>query len=46
MIAMLSTGEFQERSAKLGVRLHDRLSALPREVVREVRGDQIESAIS
>ncbi|HUL24219.1 MAG TPA: ornithine--oxo-acid transaminase [Streptosporangiaceae bacterium] len=38
VIAMLSTGEFQERSAKLGTRLHDRLSALPREVVREVRG--------
>jgi ornithine--oxo-acid transaminase len=38
VIAMLSTGELQERSAKLGVRLHDRLSALPRELVREVRG--------
>jgi ornithine--oxo-acid transaminase len=38
VIAMLSTGEFQERSAKLGSHLHDRLSALPRGVVREVRG--------
>jgi len=38
VIAMLSTGEFQERSAKLGTRMHDRLSALPREAVREVRG--------
>jgi ornithine--oxo-acid transaminase len=38
VIAMLSTGEFQERSAKLGSRLHDRLSALPRDAVREVRG--------
>jgi ornithine--oxo-acid transaminase len=38
VIAMLATGEFQERSAKLGVHLHDRLSALPREVVKEVRG--------
>jgi ornithine--oxo-acid transaminase len=38
VIAMLSTGEFQERSAKLGSRLHGRLSALPRDVVREVRG--------
>jgi ornithine--oxo-acid transaminase len=38
VIAMLSTGEFQERSAKLGTHLHDRLSALPREVVRQVRG--------
>jgi ornithine--oxo-acid transaminase len=35
---MLSTGEFQERSAKLGTHLHDRLSALPRQTVREVRG--------
>jgi ornithine--oxo-acid transaminase len=38
VIAMLSTGEFQERSAKLGTHLHDRLSALPRPTVREVRG--------
>jgi len=38
VIAMLSTGEFQERSAKLGTHLHDRLSALPHEVVRQVRG--------
>src|SRR6516225_6401552 len=38
VIAMLATGEYQERSAKLGTRMHDRLSALPREVVREVRG--------
>ncbi len=38
VIAMLSTGEFQERSAKLGAHLHDRLSGLPRDFVREVRG--------
>jgi ornithine--oxo-acid transaminase len=38
VIAMLASGEFQERSAKLGVRLHDGLSALPADVVREVRG--------
>jgi ornithine--oxo-acid transaminase len=38
VVAMLSTGELQERSAKLGTHLHDRLSALPREVVRQVRG--------
>jgi ornithine--oxo-acid transaminase len=38
VIAMLSTGEFQERSAKLGAHLHDRLSGLPRDEVREVRG--------
>ena len=38
VIAMLSTGEFQERSAKLGAHLHHRLSGLPRDAVREVRG--------
>ena len=38
VIAMLSTGEFQERSAKLGAHMHDRLSGLPRSTVRQVRG--------
>jgi ornithine--oxo-acid transaminase len=38
VIAMLNTGEFQERSAKLGTHMHDRLSALPSAVVSEVRG--------
>jgi ornithine--oxo-acid transaminase len=38
VIAMLATGEFQERSAKLGAHMHDRLEALPRSAVREVRG--------
>jgi ornithine--oxo-acid transaminase len=38
VIAMLATGEFQERSAKLGSHMHDRLSALPASVIREVRG--------
>jgi ornithine--oxo-acid transaminase len=38
VIAMLRTGEFQERSAKLGTHMHDRLSALPAGAVREVRG--------
>ena len=38
VIALLATGEYQERSAKLGAHLHDRLSALPRDVVRQVRG--------
>jgi ornithine--oxo-acid transaminase len=38
VIAMLSTGEFQERSAKLGAHMHDRLTALPSSAVREVRG--------
>src|SRR5580658_2090715 len=38
VIAMLSTGDFQERSAKLGAHLHHRLSALPASIVRDVRG--------
>jgi len=38
VIAMLGTGEFQERSAKLGTHMHDRLSALPASVVSDVRG--------
>jgi len=38
VIAMLNTGEFQERSAKLGAHMHDRLSALPASAVRDVRG--------
>ena len=38
VIAMLATGEYQERSAKLGTHMHARLSALPAATVREVRG--------
>ena len=38
VIAMLNTGEFQERSAKLGAHMHDRLSVLPASAVRDVRG--------
>jgi ornithine--oxo-acid transaminase len=38
VIAMLRTGEYQERSARLGARMHARLSALPHEAVRQVRG--------
>src|SRR5487761_808551 len=38
VIAMLATGEYQERSAKLGAHMHDRLAALPAAAVREVRG--------
>jgi ornithine--oxo-acid transaminase len=38
VIAMLATGEFQERSAKLGAHMLDRLAALPESGVREVRG--------
>ncbi|MFB9832109.1 ornithine--oxo-acid transaminase [Actinoallomurus acaciae] len=38
VIAMLRTGEFQERSRRLGAHLHERLGALPAEQVHEVRG--------
>lgn len=38
VVAMLSTGEFQERGAKLGAHMHARLSELPRGAVREIRG--------
>jgi ornithine--oxo-acid transaminase len=38
VIAMLATGEFQERSAKLGAHMHDRLATLPASAVRDVRG--------
>jgi ornithine--oxo-acid transaminase len=38
VIAMLATGEFQERSAKLGAHLHNRLAELPETAVRQVRG--------
>ncbi|HEY3954291.1 MAG TPA: ornithine--oxo-acid transaminase [Streptosporangiaceae bacterium] len=38
VIAMLSTGEYQERSAKLGAHMHDRLATLPAGVLRQVRG--------
>jgi ornithine--oxo-acid transaminase len=38
VISMLGTGEYQERSAKLGKHMHNRLAALPADAVREVRG--------
>jgi len=38
VVAMLRTGEYQARAAVLGQRMHARLAALPRDVVREVRG--------
>jgi ornithine--oxo-acid transaminase len=38
VVAMLSTGEYQERSAKLGAHLHNRLRDLPVDEIREVRG--------
>jgi ornithine--oxo-acid transaminase len=38
VIAMLSTGEFQQRSVELGRRLHDGLRALPASAVTSVHG--------
>jgi ornithine--oxo-acid transaminase len=38
VVAMLRTGEFQERSARLGAHMHDRLGRLPSDLVHEVRG--------
>jgi ornithine--oxo-acid transaminase len=38
VIAMLGTGEFQERSAKLGTHMHHRLAELPGDAIAEVRG--------
>ncbi len=38
VVAMLSTGEYQARAALLGEHMHARLAALPRDVVRAVRG--------
>ena len=38
VIAMLKTGEFQERSRTLGAHLHERLGKLPSDQVRQVRG--------
>jgi ornithine--oxo-acid transaminase len=38
VIAMLQTGEYQQRSAELGTRLHQGLAALPPTVIRQVHG--------
>ncbi len=38
VIAMLRTGEFQQRSALLGAHMHDRLADLPASAVADVRG--------
>jgi ornithine--oxo-acid transaminase len=38
VVAMLRTGEFQERSRELGEHMHQRLGALPTDLVRDVRG--------
>ncbi|MBV9853512.1 MAG: ornithine--oxo-acid transaminase [Streptosporangiaceae bacterium] len=46
VIAMLRTGEYQERSAVLGRRMHARLSALPASVVSSVRGRGLWAGVS
>jgi ornithine--oxo-acid transaminase len=38
VVAMLGTGEYQARAVALGEHMHARLAALPRDVVRTVRG--------
>ena len=38
VVAMLGTGEYQARAIALGEHMHARLAALPRDVVRTVRG--------
>jgi ornithine--oxo-acid transaminase len=38
VVAMLRTGEFQERSRTLGEHMHERLGTLPSDIVGEVRG--------
>ncbi|HEY7489468.1 MAG TPA: ornithine--oxo-acid transaminase [Streptosporangiaceae bacterium] len=38
VIAILKTGEYQERSRTLGEHMHKRLGELPTDVVKEVRG--------
>src|SRR5215469_11711415 len=46
VIAMLRTGEYQERSAVLGAVLHSRLAALPATVVSAVRGRGLWAGVS
>ena len=38
VVAMLHTGEFQQRSRELGARMHARLAALPPDLIRAVHG--------
>ncbi len=46
VIAMLRTGEYQARAARLGERMHARLAALPAAVIREVRGRGLWAGVS
>lgn len=38
VVAMLKTGEYQERSRTLGAHLHERLGRLPSDTARQIRG--------
>ncbi len=46
VIAMLRTGEYQERSASLGAMFHSRLTALPPSVVSAVSGRGLWAGVS
>ena len=46
VIALLRTGEYQERSASLGAMLHARLAALPSSIVSSVRGRGLWAGVS
>jgi len=46
VIAMLRTGEYQERSASLGAMMHARLAELPPSVVSSVRGRGLWAGVS
>ena len=46
VIAMLGTGEYQERSAALGATFHERLASLPSSVVSSVRGRGLWAGVS
>ena len=46
VIALLRTGEYQERSASLGALLHARLAALPPSIVSSVRGRGLWAGVS
>ncbi|TYC13689.1 ornithine--oxo-acid transaminase [Actinomadura syzygii] len=38
VVAMMKTGEYQERSRTLGAHMHERLGRLPSDVARQIRG--------
>jgi len=46
VVAMLRTGEYQERSSLLGAEFHSRLAALPSSVVSSVRGRGLWAGVS